>query len=62
VANLRPGEDPIVLAPKRVKCVECGCTLDEDEAQAVRWGYWSNELGDLYPFCEPCAKREFGGG
>jgi hypothetical protein len=41
--------------------VECGCLLGEDETQAVRRGWWSNGVGDLYPFCEECARREFGG-
>lgn len=58
VRTLRPGGDPIALA-ETVRCAECGCTLGEDEAQAVRWGWWSNGVGHLYPYCEPCARREF---
>jgi hypothetical protein len=58
VATLRLGGDSVALRPETVQCAECGCTLDEDEAQAVRWGYWSNGVGDLYPYCEECAQRE----
>jgi hypothetical protein len=56
---LRPGGDPIALASATVRCANCGCVLAEDEAQAVRWGFWSDGVGDMYPFCEECAKREF---
>jgi hypothetical protein len=59
VANLRLGGGSVALRPETVECAECGCTLDEDEAQAVRWGWWSAGLGELYPFCERCARREF---
>jgi hypothetical protein len=59
VANLRPGGDSFALEPATVQCVECGCGLGEDEAQAVRWGYSSDGVGDLYPYCERCARREF---
>jgi hypothetical protein len=59
VGTLRSGGDPLALQPEKAQCVECGCTLGEDEAQAVRWGWWSNGLGDLYPYCENCARREF---
>lgn len=53
------GGDLIALEPATVACAECGCTLGEDEAQAVRWGWWSNGVDDLYPYCEACARREF---
>jgi hypothetical protein len=56
---LRPGGDLIALASETVRCVECGCLLGEDEAQAVRRGWWSNGVGDLYPYCEQGARREF---
>jgi hypothetical protein len=59
VAILRLRGDPIAPRPETVRCAECGCELAEDEAQAVRWGYWSDGVGDLYPFCERCARREF---
>jgi hypothetical protein len=58
VASLRPGGDSFALEPETVECAACGCLLDEDEAQAVRWGWWSNGIGELYPYCEPCARRE----
>jgi hypothetical protein len=32
--------------------------VDEEEAQAQRWGYWRIAV-DLYPFCPRCAAREF---
>jgi hypothetical protein len=46
-----PGGDSLAVEPTTVQCAECGCTLGEDEAQAVRWGRWSNGVGDMYPFC-----------
>ena len=58
VANRRPAGDPFALEPDTVPCANCGCTLGEDEAQAFRWGWGSNGVGDLYPFCEVCARRE----
>jgi hypothetical protein len=58
VATLRLGGDMVALEPETVQCAECGCTLGEDEAQAVRWAYWSDGVGSLYPYCERCAKRE----
>lgn len=49
---------PDLLAPATVTCSECGQTIYEDEAQATRWGYWSDGVGgDLYPFCIECATR-----
>ena len=48
----RPSDDLI-------RCANCGRTLGEDEGQAVRWGWRSAGLGELYPFCEECARREF---
>jgi endogenous inhibitor of DNA gyrase (YacG/DUF329 family) len=49
---------PEALTPATVTCSQCGETVDDDEAQAVRWGHWSDGL-DLYPFCIECATREF---
>lgn len=46
--------------PASVRCTDCGSRVDESEAQAQRWGYWSAGLGELYPFCAVCAQREFG--
>ena len=49
------------LAPKRVRCAECGREVDEDEAQAQRWGYhWSELVDRLYPYCPGCAAHKFG--
>jgi hypothetical protein len=59
VGTLRPGGDLIALAPETVRCAECGRLLAEDEAQSVRWDWWSHGLGDIYPFCQECARREF---
>jgi hypothetical protein len=59
VRKLRRGGDPFAHEPKLVPCVECGRTLGEDEAQAVRWGYWSDGLDEVYPYCTDCARREF---
>lgn len=55
--ELRPPPDPLV--PATVTCSQCGETIYEDEAQAARWGYWSDGVGELYPFCIECATREF---
>jgi hypothetical protein len=49
----------VALQPETVQCADCHCLLGEDEAQAVRWSWWSNGFGDVYPFCEPCARRAF---
>jgi hypothetical protein len=43
-----------------VRCSECGREVSEEEAQAARWGYWSDGVGELYPYCAECAEREFG--
>lgn len=50
---------PEALAPATVTCSGCSQTIYEDEAQAARWGYWSDGVGDLYPYCIECATREF---
>ena len=60
VEGLRREGDPITLDPATVICAECGKTIGEDEAQATRWGYWAESVGDLYPFCFGCAALEFG--
>jgi hypothetical protein len=59
VTNLRREGDQALLEIATVTCSECGATIGEDEAQAARWAYWSSGLGELYPFCWPCAAREF---
>jgi endogenous inhibitor of DNA gyrase (YacG/DUF329 family) len=41
-----------------VRCAACQREVDEEEAQAQRWGYWRIAV-DLYPFCPRCAAREF---
>ena len=33
--------------------------VDEFTAIAEKWGYWSDGVGELVPFCPECAKREF---
>jgi hypothetical protein len=50
---------PEALAPATVTCSGCGQTIYEDEAQAARWGYWSDGVGDLYAYCIECPTREF---
>jgi len=55
------GSEPDDLRPKRVRCADCGSEVDEDEAQAQRWGYyWSDVVDALYPYCPECAARRFG--
>jgi len=49
------------LVPQRVRCADCGREVDEDEAQAQRWGYhWSEIVDALYPYCPDCAARKLG--
>ena len=60
--GLEGGEDrEDDLRPKRVRCADCGQEVDEDEAQAQRWGYhWSETVDRLYPYCPGCAATRFG--
>ena len=46
--------------PTLVTCAECGRTVDEPTAEQEGWGYWSDGVGELYPYCPECARREFG--
>ena len=48
--------------PPLVACAECGRTVDDPEAIAQRWTYWSDGVGELLPYCPECAAREFGHG
>jgi len=41
-----------------VRCSDCGREVDEEDAQAQRWGYWFI-VGELYPYCPECAQRAF---
>jgi hypothetical protein len=41
-----------------IRCSECRRDVDEFTAIKERWGYWS-DCGDLLPFCQQCARREF---
>jgi NAD-dependent SIR2 family protein deacetylase len=43
--------------PGRVQCAACGRQVEDDEAQAQRWGYWSDSAGEVYPYCPECAQR-----
>ena len=42
-----------------IRCAECRRDVDEFTAIAEKWGYWSDGVGDLVPFCPECGKREF---
>ena len=44
----------------KIRCAECGREITEGEAELERWGYWSDGVGELHPFCPGCAEREFG--
>jgi hypothetical protein len=44
----------------QIRCKRCGKWVAEEEAQAQRWGYWSDLQSKLYPFCPECAECEFG--
>ena len=56
------GDEPTDMLPQRVRCAECGREVDEDEAQAQRWGYhWSELVDKLYPYCPECAQRKHAG-
>ena len=41
-----------------IRCAECGREVDEFTAIAEKWGYWSDGVGELVPFCPECARRE----
>jgi hypothetical protein len=48
--------------PGDIRCAECGREVDEFTAIFEKWGYWSDVVGGLVPFCPRCAKREFASG
>ena len=50
--------------PAVITCAECGREVDEQTAETEGWGYWSDGVGKLHPFCPACARSEFwhGGG
>ena len=56
--SLRLEDGHLTLDPDSVTCAGCGKTIGEDEAQAVRWGYWSRGVDDLYPFCLESAESK----
>lgn len=45
--------------PVTITCAECGRQATEQDAEQEGWGYWSDGLGGLHPFCPDCAGREF---
>jgi hypothetical protein len=45
--------------PEDIRCAECDRAVDEFTAIAEKWGYWSDGVGGLVPFCPECARREF---
>ena len=49
-------------APSLIACAECGREVDEQTAEREGWGYWSDGLGELHPYCPECAEREFAAG
>jgi hypothetical protein len=46
--------------PPSVHCRGCDVALAEEEAQAVRWLYWSVGREGQFPLCEPCSRTRFG--
>jgi hypothetical protein len=42
-----------------IRCAECSREVDEFTAIAEKWGYWSDGVGELVPFCPECARRAF---
>jgi hypothetical protein len=46
--------------PAPVRCRGCDAVLAEEDAQAVRWLYWSAGREALFPLCEPCSRARFG--
>ena len=56
----RPVDEP--ETELAVRCAECGRKVDEPTAEREGWGYWSDGLGELQPYCPECAEREFGRG
>jgi len=47
------------LIPSMIACTICGTEIEVEEAQAARWGYWSDGVREFHPFCSECAAREF---
>jgi len=50
---------PEVIDQQAIRCAECDGEVDEFTAIGEKWGYWSNGVGELVPFCPECSKREF---
>ena len=50
-----------VEGERTIRCSECDREITEEEAEREGWGYRSDGLGELHPFCPECAAREFGG-
>ncbi len=40
-------------------CSNCPATILEADAKAAGWRFWSDGAGELLPFCQKCAVREF---
>jgi hypothetical protein len=46
-----------MLDDMAIRCEEC--QIDEFTAIKERWGLWSDDCGELLPYCRKCARREF---
>ena len=43
------------------QCTWCDTAmLEEESAETEGWGYFADELGDLYPCCPSCLAERFG--
>jgi hypothetical protein len=49
----------VTEAEHEIRCAEYGRKVDAFTAIAEKWGYWSDGVGELVPFCPDCARREF---
>jgi hypothetical protein len=49
----------VTALPGDIRCAECEREVDEFTAIFEKWGYWSDGVGELVPFCPECARREF---
>lgn len=53
-------EEQETTTGRGVRCSACGWVATLEEAFAERWAHWASGLGELHPYCGPCAERWFG--
>jgi len=47
------------LLGSAVECTECGRAVSEERAEQAGWRFYSDQVGELQPYCSDCAQREF---